>query len=299
MGIAVKALLPSHPELRDPVEIKFNAVSPDFLDVIGTHVIRGRGFTQADDQNGPPVVLINQAMAQKYWPGQDPLGQVVQLTGSAQRMGEARVVGVTENAVVNQIGELSEPYLYAPFHFTDMGEVTFALQTGINAMALAQPVRQALIHIHPLLDPMMVTSLPELIRYSAGEYQMMAELVTALGLIGLALTIVGLYGFLTFRVTQRRREIGIRMALGASREATSLLILRDTASMGLIGLALGIVLAAAAARLESSLVFGVKPLDALSLAGALGILATAVAAAGWLPARRAATIDPMRALRTE
>jgi predicted permease len=298
-GIAVKALLPSHPELRDPIEIKFNAVSPDFLDVIGTRVIRGRSFTQADDQTGPPVVLINQAMAQKYWPGQNPLGQVVKLTGSLQRVGEARVVGVTENAVINQIGELPEPYLYLPFHFTDMGEVTFALQTGVTAMSLAQPVRQALIHIHPLLDPMMVTSLPELIRYSAGLYQMMAELVTALGIIGLALTVVGLYGFLAFRVTQRRREIGIRMALGASREATSLLVLRDTAGMGCMGLLLGVVLAFGAARLESSLVFGVSPLDALSVACAFGILAIAIAAASWLPARRAASVDPIQALRTE
>jgi predicted permease len=298
-GIAVKTVLPSHPELHDPVEIKFNAVSPDFLDVIGTHLVRGRGFAQSDDQNGPAVVIINQAMAQKYWPDQNPIGQVVNLAGSVQGAGEARIVGVAENAPVNQVGELAEPYLYLPFHFSDMGEVTFALQTGTNAMSLAQPVRQALIHIHPLLDPMMVTSLPELIRYSSGNYQMMAELVSALGLIGLALTVVGLYGFLAFRVTQRRREIGIRMALGASREATSLLVVRDTAGMGLIGLALGLVLAAAAARLEASLVFGVRPLDALSMAGALGILAIAITAASWLPARRAASIDPMQALRTE
>jgi predicted permease len=298
-GIAVKALLPSHPELRDPVEIKFNAVSPGFLDVIGTHIVRGRGFAQSDDQNGPATVIINQAMAQKYWSDQNPIGQIVNLTGSVQGAGEARVVGVAENAPINQVGELPEPYLYVPFHFSDMGEVTFALQTGTNAMSLAQPARQALIHIHPLLDPMMVTSLPELIRYSSGNYQMMAELVSALGLIGLTLTVVGLYGFLAFRVTQRRREIGIRMALGASREATSLLVLRDTAGMGFIGLALGLVLAAAAARLESSLLFGVSPLDALSLAGALGILAIAITTASWLPARRAASIDPMQALRAE
>lgn len=298
-GIVVKALLPSHPELRDPVEIKFNAVSPDFLGVIGTRVVRGRGFTQADDQNGSPVVMINQAMAQKYWPGQNPIGQVVKLTGSLQGASEALIVGVTENAPIDHIGEMPEPYLYLPFHFSDMGEVTFALETGMNAMSLAQPARQALIRIHPLLDPMMVTSLPELIRYSAGEYQMMAELVTALGIIGLALTIVGLYGFLAFRVAQRRREIGIRMALGASREATSLLVLRDTAGMGCIGLGLGVVLSFAAARLESSLVFGVSPLDALSMAGAFGILAIAIAAASWLPARRAVSIDPIQALRTE
>jgi predicted permease len=298
-GIAVKAVLPSHPELRDPIDVKFNAVSPDFLDVIGTRVIRGRGFTQSDDQNGPAAVIINQAMAQKYWPAQDPIGKIVKLTGSFKNAGEARVVGVTENAPINQIGEIPEPYLYVPFHHSDFGEVTFAMQTGLNAMSLARPARDALIHIHPLLDPMMVTSLPELIRYSAGEYQMMAELVTALGAIGLALTIVGLYGYLAFRVTQRRREIGIRMALGASREATSLLVFRDTAGMALIGLALGVVLAVGAARLESSLVFGVSPLNPLSIAGALGMVALAIAAASWLPARRAASIDPMQALRTE
>ena len=298
-GIAVKAILPSHPELRDPIDIKFNAVSPDFLSVIGTRVIRGRGFIQADDQNGPAVVVINQAMAQKYWPGQDPIGQVVNLSGSFRGMGEARIVGVSENAAINQIGEIPQPYIYVPFHYSDFGEVTFAMQTGMNAMSLARPARDALVGIHPLLDPMMVTSLPELIRYSAREYQVMAELVTALGFIGLTLTIVGLYGFLAFRVTQRRREIGIRMALGASREATSLLVFRDTAGMAFVGLVLGVVLAVGAARLESSLVFGVSPLNALSIAGALGVLALAIAAASWLPARRAASIDPMQALRTE
>ncbi|MGB9408166.1 MAG: ADOP family duplicated permease [Terracidiphilus sp.] len=300
-GIAVKALLPSHPELHEPVEIKFNAVSPGFLDVTGTPVMRGRGLTAADDADGPAVVLINQAMAQKYWPGQNPLGQVVRLASANI---EARVVGVTGNAPISQVGELAEPFLYVPFHFyqshlSDMGEITFAIETGQNAMSMAQAARQALIHTDPLLDPMFVTSLPELIRYSTGDFQMMAELVSALGLIGLALTVAGLYGFLAFRVTQRRREIGIRMALGATREATAWLILSDTARMAAIGLALGLVLSVAAARVESAVLFGVRPLDALSLIGALCILLAAMAAAAWLPARRAASIEPMQALRTE
>ena len=299
-GIAAKVTLPDHPDLRDPVSIKYNAVSPEFLDVTGTRVIRGRGFTASDDLNAPPVVVISRAMAHKYWPGSDPVGRVVRLPGfrGGQDL-QARIIGVTEDAPIMQIGEIPEPYMYLPFHLTDMGELTAVIETSQNAMSLAQSARQVFIHINPLLDPMFITSLPELIRYSAGQYQMMAELVTALGFIGLALTIVGLYGFLAFRVTQRRREIGIRMALGASREATSLLVFRDTAAMGLIGLALGVLLAAGASRLEASLVFGVSPLDALSLAGALAILAIAIAAASWLPARRAASIDPMQALRTE
>jgi predicted permease len=300
-GIAVGTLLPSHREMRDPVSIKFNAVSPDFLDVTGTRVLRGRGLTATDNADGPPVVLINQSMAKKFWPGQDPLGQAVQLTGSKTNV---RVVGVTENAPINQIGELPEPYMYVPYdqylaHMSNMGEITFALETKQNSMSMAQAARQVLIHTNPLLDPMMLTSLPELIRYSAGNYQMMAELVTALGCIGLVLTVVGLYGFLAFRVTQRRREIGIRMALGATREGTAWLVLRDTSRMAAMGLALGLALSLAAARLESAVLFGVHPLDALSLTIALCILLLAVAAAAWLPARRAASIEPIQALRTE
>lgn len=305
-GIAAKVLLPDHPELRDPVEIKYNAVSPGFLSAIGTRVLRGRSFTAEDDTTGPPVVLISDAMAHKYWPSQDPIGQVVRLPGfnngapgSKSHDLEARIVGVTEDAPINQIGEVPEPYMYLPFRFSQMGEVTFVVETSQNAMSAAQDARQVLIHVNPLLDPMFVTSLPELIHYSAGNYQMMAELVSALGIIGFFLTIVGLYGFLAFRVTQRRREIGIRMALGASREGTALLILRDTAKLVVIGLAVGLGLALAATRLEASVLFGVQPLDAAGLGAAFALLSLAAFGAAWLPARRAATIEPMQALRTE
>jgi predicted permease len=301
-GISVKVILPGHPEIHDPLEIKYNAVSPSFLDVVGTRILRGRGFVRADDQPGPAVILINRAMAQKYWSGRNPIGQTLELVGYSDGSlpnTAARIVGVAEDAPINQIGEIAEPYIYMPFHHSQMGEITFALATKQDAMGLAQSTRQVLIHTNPLLDPMMVTSLPELIRYSAGNYQMMAELVTALGFIGLALTIVGLYGFLAFRVSQRRREIGIRMALGASRETTVLLVLRDTARMACIGLALGLVFAIGATRLEMSMLFGVRPLDALSLSCAIALLAVAITLAAWLPARRAASIDPMQALRTE
>jgi putative ABC transport system permease protein len=303
-GIATRVIFPGRPELREPIAIKYNAVSPGFLDVTGTRIVRGRGFTAVDDLTGPPVVIISQAMAQKYWPDQNPIGQSVRLPdfGNGIRRGsplEARIIGVAENAPINQIGEIPEPYIYIPFRLSQMGEITFVVETRQNAMSIARDAREALIRINPLLDPMFITSLPELIRSSSGSYQMMAELASALGLIGLVLTVVGLYGFLSFRVTQRTREIGIRMALGASREATVRLIARDIARMAGMGLAIGLVLALAAARLEAALVFDVRPLDALSLASALGILAIAVLAAAWLPARRAAAVDPMKALRSE
>jgi putative ABC transport system permease protein len=304
-GMSAKVVLPSHPELQHPVDIKFDAVSPGFMQVIGTPILRGRGFNTADDAIGPPVVIVSSAMVQKYWPGQDPIGQVVKLPGFSINGDnktdlEARVIGVAQDVPIYQLGEVPEPYMYLPFHLVeDYGEITFVIGTRQNAMSMAQDARQVLIHANPLLDPMIVTSLPELIRYAAGNYQMMAELVSALGLIGLALTIVGLYGFLAFRVTQRKREIGIRMALGASREATALLIVRDTARMAAIGLSLGVLLSIAAARVEAAALFGVRPFDAFSLAAAIAILSFAVIAAALLPARRAASIEPIEALRTE
>lgn len=269
-GIAVRALLPNHPELREPVSIKFNAISPGFLDIMGTHILRGREFAAADNQSGPMNVLINRTMAEQYFAGSDPIGQPVRIDSGSSGFVNARIVGITEDAPVDHIGELPEPFLYVPFHqyatkLSNMGEMTLVLATAPNAMSLAQSVCQALIKINPLLDPMFTTSQPELLRYSTGNYRMMAELVTALGFIGLALTVVGLYGFLAFRVTERRREIGIRMALGATKEATTLLVLGDTARIAAIGLTFGLVLAFAAARLERAALFGVNPLNALSL----------------------------------
>jgi putative ABC transport system permease protein len=304
-GIAVSVLLPSHPELREPVSIKFNAVTPGFLGVTGTRVLHGRAIADAEDQSGPMTVLVNRTMAGKYFSGRDPVGQLVRIdSGTAAGFIEARILGVTEDVPIDHVGEMPEPFLYVPFHqyatkLSNMGEMTFVLATAPNAMSLAQSVRQALIHINPLLDPMFVTSQPELLRYSAGNYQMMAELVTALGFIGLALTVVGLYGFLAFRVTQRRREIGIRMALGATRQAATLLVLADTVRMAAIGLGIGLALALAAARIEKAALFGVSALDALSIAVAFSMLAIAMIGAAWLPARRTASIQPMEALRYE
>ena len=174
-GIQVKAILPSHPEIHDPIEIKYNAISPGFLDVIGTRIVRGRGFAPSDDQPGPVVILIDQAMARKYWPGKDPIGQVVQLigfnTGPSGNI-DARIVGVAEDAPINQIGEIAEPYIYMPFHLSQMGEITFALETkaecneprAINAPAAhshQSAARSDDGHFAPGAHPLLRRQLPD------------------------------------------------------------------------------------------------------------------------------------------
>jgi predicted permease len=299
-GTSTKILLPGDPGMQDPVDVKFNAVSRNYLSLTGTSIVRGRGFTEADDADGPPAVIVSETMAKKFWGDRDPIGQVVRLTRFQKGADlDVRVIGIAVDAPINAIGEIPEPYMYLPFRFSSFGELTVVVETGQSAMSLAPAARQVMIRANPLLDPMFVSSLPELIRYSAADYQTMAELVSALGLIGILLTVIGLNGFLAFCVTQRRREIGIRMALGATREATAGLVVRDTAGIAALGLAIGVVLALLAARLEASVLFGVKPLDLFTIAAALCAMAAVISLAAWLPARRAASIEPMEALRTE
>lgn len=299
-GTSAKILLPGEPGMRDPVEVKYNAVSHNYLNLIGTTIVKGRGFTEADDLDAPPAVVVSETTARTFWGNRNPIGQKVRLTRFTQGADlDARVIGVAAETPINSIGEIPEPYMYIPFRFRANGMITFVVATGQNAMSMAPEARQLLIHANPLLDPVFVSSLPELIRYSASQYQTMAELVSALGLIGILLTAIGLHGFLAFRVTQRRREIGIRMALGATREATEQLVVRDTARIAAVGLAIGIVLALAAGRLESAVLFGVRPLNLATFAVALAAMTLAVTIAAWLPARRAAAIEPMEALRSE
>jgi len=295
-GMAQKVSLPDHPDLREPIETKYDDVSSNYLAVTGTHILAGRGFVPQDDVSGPPVVVINRTMARRYWGQRDPIGQTIHLSSPQI---DARIVGVAEDAPINAIGELPEPYLYIPYRFTEYGEITFLIASQQDAMTLAQPARDILVHIDPQFGPAMVTSMNELFQYSASSYRVSAVLVTALGAIGLFLTVVGLSAFLMFRVQQRTPEIGLRMALGSTRSEAAMLVFRESLRATLIGAIAGIPLALVGLRLAASALFGVRSYDPLSIAGALLLLGVIVAATAFIPARRAASVEPMTALRYE
>jgi len=295
-GIAQPVSLLDHPELREPIEIKYNDVSANFLAVTGTRILAGRGFIPQDDVSGPPVVVINRTMARRYWGSRDPIGQIIHLTSPKV---DARIVGIAEDAPINAIGELPEPYIYIPYRFTEYSEISFLIASRQDAMTLAQPARDILIHIDPQFGPAMVTSMNELIQYSASNYRVAAVLVTALGAIGLFLTVVGLSAFLMYRVQQRTAEIGLRMALGSSRMQATSLILRETLRATLIGAAIGMPLALIGVHFVSSMLFGVRPWDPFSIFAALLALALITGATTLIPARRAANVDPIKALHYE
>jgi predicted permease len=279
---------------QPPAEIKFNSISSNYLAAMGTTVRRGRGFNETDQSGGEPVALISETMAQHYWPREDPLGKSIRLES-----GDYRIVGIVQDVPINAIGEPAEPYLYLPYWRNPTPSMTFVVEAAGNPVALAQPIRRKLIAISRQLDPLMITSQQDLVRYSAGQYQVAAELISTLSSLGLMLTAVGLYGVVSFGVTRRTREIGIRMALGAARSEVRNLVLREVTMLGLMGIVVGLPLALAGTRLASSALFGVNPWDLRLLGAAILLLALVLFAAGTLPARRATRVDPLVALKYE
>jgi predicted permease len=296
-GMFQYVTLPGRTEFTNapPFEIKYNSVTRNFLSTMGTPVLRGRGFEGRDEIPGATAVLINENMAQRFWPGENAIGKTIRVGLKTPRL--HTVIGVVKNAPINAIGETAEPYLYLAYWPNFEEEVTFLIEIQGDASTLSQTARRVLKSVDSRLDPLTITTENELIRYSAQNYQVTAELVGTLGLLGLILTAVGLYGVVSYGVSQRTRELGIRMALGAGKNETLGVVLREVAMLGLAGVAAGLPLALVATRFFSSLLFGVPAWDAPTFVSAAILLASVLIVAGFVPARRATTIDPASALR--
>ena len=257
-GYARRVMFPgkTDPEYRNPIEIKFNRISSNFLQVMGTPIVRGRGFVELDQTSGPLVVLINERLAQRFWPAEDPIGKTIRLVD--YQNAEYRVVGLVRNAPINEIGEEPEPYMYLPFWRNPAPEdLTFIVDAGSDPLPLAQPIRRLLMSTNSQLEPFQMTTFTDLLRFSSWRYQVSAELVSSLGLIALLITAVGLYGVVSYNVSRRSREIGIRMALGAERRQTLLLILKEVAELAGWGIVIGLPCSIVAIRLAASMLFGV------------------------------------------
>jgi putative ABC transport system permease protein len=297
-GMSQLVTFPERPgTLSQPVEIKYNSISSNYLRIMGTALLRGRMFNTIDQRTGPAVVLISETMTRRFWPQGNPINKVIRIKSLNER--EYRIVGVVQDAPINAIGEPPEPYMYLPYWRNPTDSMTFVIETNGSPLTLAEPIRHALLSLSHDLDPFMITSQQELIRYAAAPYQMTAELVSTLGFLGLMLTAIGLYGVISYGVTQRIREIGIRMALGAERGTILKLVLGEVTLLAFIGIAVGLPLAFFGARSASTLLFGVAPWNLTAFCGAIALLAIVLFAAGAVPARRATKIDPMVALRYE
>jgi predicted permease len=304
-----------HPAPRpgDKCSSSWDRVSTHFLDSVGVPMVRGRGFTDQDTPASPQVVLVNQTFVKRFFPKQDPIGQHFGID-LPQYSGSWEIVGVFADFKLNNPRDEVRPVYLRPLAQRFPGYKEEEMNTGeiqsmfINSMVLSFKtpqqhadalIRQTLAGIDPSLTVMDLRSLDAQVAGNFDEERLVAQLSSLFGILSLILASVGLYGVMSYFVARRTSEIGIRMALGATRWSVVTMIMRGALGQVILGLCFGIPASIYAGYLMKSLLYGVASYDPWALAGAPLVLVFCATAASFIPARRAASIEPVRALRTE
>jgi predicted permease len=291
-------------------------VSNRYLDSIGVPMVRGRGFTEQDTPTSPQVVMVNQTFVKRFFPNQDPIGQHFGID-RVQYSGSWEIVGVFPDFKMNNPRDPVRPVYLRPlsqqflgFKEPDMTS-TETQSMFMNAVILdfsrlpndgsniETLIRRTLASIDPNLTVMDLRTFNQQVAGNFNEDRLIAQLTSLFGVLSLILASVGLYGVMSYFVARRTSEIGIRMALGATRSSVVGIVMRGALWQILVGLVLGIPASLYAGYLMKTLLYGVSTYDWTALAGATAVLGLCATAAGFIPARRAASIEPMQALRTE
>jgi predicted permease len=279
--------------------VEFRMVTPGYFQTMGIPVLRGQDFTSSDNTAGRPVVIINQAMADRYWPNQNPIGARVQLTldrGSVWR----EVVGVVGSVRSWRMNTDPVPETFVPHAQVPEPGMALAVRTGeMSAETVMPSVRQRIAAVDGSLPLIRVRTLDEVVEASAGETKLSSVLTSVFAVVAALLAAVGIYSLIAYSVAQRTREIGIRMALGADRGRVARLIVGEGVVLATIGLALGLCGALLLTRTMEGMLYEVSPADPGVLgATCAGVLCVAVLASV-VPAVRALRVDPAVALRSE
>jgi len=281
-------------------EVNEREVTSAFFPTLHAKLLRGRYFSDAEDASKPLVVIINETLANKYFPGEDPIGKRIgdiELTPKSIK----EIIGVVEDVKDGSLDSETWPAVYYPFNQNPDTYFSLIVRTSEDEKSLLPTLVAAIHEIDPGIGTMNETTMADRINDSPTAYlhRSSAWLVGGFAFLALLLGVVGLYGVIAYSVSQRTREIGVRMALGAQRRSVYQLIMKEAGWLVGAGIAAGLLCSIAAATLIRGLLFGVRTWDAATLAAVSAVLASAAMLASYIPARRAAQIDPMVALRYE
>jgi len=273
-------------------------VTPGYLGTMGIPLMRGRNFTGADREGAPQVVMINQTMAKQFFKGKDPIGEELNL-GSLDKPDWWQIVGVTGD--VKAFGQDQPTHLdiYRSFYQVPFPLVAFTLQTEADPGSMVKASEQALWSVDPDLPVLKAIPMDLLASQTVAVRRACSALISAFAVLALVLACIGIYGVMAYSVTQRRQEIGVRMALGAQRGDVLRMMMGMGVRLTLLGVAIGLAGAFALTRSMASLLFEVSAMNPLIFSLAAVVLVAVAMAASYLPARLAASIDPTQALRTE
>jgi putative ABC transport system permease protein len=305
---------PAPPSLNQAPTVGFTLVSPDYFNTIGITVRRGRGFTPSDRAAAQPVVVINESLARRSFPNEDPLGKTIWLGSpeslippaartSGNRPARRTIVGVIADVKSGALDTAAGAEVYAPWEqFPDEGwnnALMLAVRSPLPIDSLTAAIREqvgALDDDQPITG---IATMEERLSRRLSEPRFSALLLSLFAGVAVFLAAIGIYGVMSYAVTQRLREIGIRMALGATRRDVLRLLIGQGMKRALLGVGIGLAGALALTRLMRQLLFGVSATDPLTFAGVTFLLTLAALLACWLPARRATKVDPLTALRHE
>ncbi len=282
----------------EDTELNFNTVDAGYFAAVRIPIVRGRGFDARDRRGAAPVAIVDETMARRYWPGQDPVGKRIGFKGAAGPF-DVEVVGVARNAKYRTLREAAEPSFYLAMSQAYRPFATIHLLTNRDPLAVAPPLRREVAALDPALPLFNVRSLDQQMDRALSRERMAAAVSGLFGSLALVLAAVGLSGVLSYSVGRRTREIGLRIALGARPSEVRRLVLREGLALVATGAGIGVAMALPLMSFIGSLLYGVAPSDPRTIAVSIALVLVLALLASDLPARRATRVDPIAALRTE